>query len=79
VDRAKFPFYYSFQKRIFYPWDASSAKIAPEQLAWAQKSLASALPSAKMRIAIGHLPFMQWQLGAMNQARFLTMPTTDRF
>lgn len=66
VDRAKFPFYYSFQKNdIFYlVWDASSAKIAPEQLAWAQKSLASSTAQgAKMRIAIGHLPLYAVAVG----------------
>ena len=66
VDRAKFPFYYSFQKNdIFYlVWDASSAKIAPEQLAWAQKSLASSTAQgAKMRIAVGHLPLYAVAVG----------------
>ena len=66
VDRAKFPFYYSFQKNdIFYlVWDASSAKIASEQLAWAQKSLASSTAQgAKMRIAIGHLPLYAVAVG----------------
>lgn len=57
VDRAEFPFYYSFEQQgIFYlVWDASSATLSPQQLAWAQSSLAKA-QSASMRIAIGHLP-----------------------
>lgn len=59
VDRAKFPFYYTFQQNgIFYlVWDASSATIRADQLAWVEKSLASpAAQNAKLRIAIGHLP-----------------------
>jgi hypothetical protein len=66
VDRAKFPFYYSFQKNdIFYlVWDASTAKISPEQLTWAEKSLASRTAQrAKMRIAIGHLPLYAVAVG----------------
>ncbi|MDJ0533710.1 MAG: metallophosphoesterase [Xenococcaceae cyanobacterium MO_207.B15] len=59
VDRAKFPFYYTFQQKdIFYlVWDASASNITPQQLAWVEKSLQSdAAQQAKMRIAIGHLP-----------------------
>nr|WP_290228229.1 metallophosphoesterase [Trichocoleus desertorum] len=59
VDRTKFPFYYTFQQNgIFYlVWDASSATIRADQLAWVEKSLASpAAQNAKLRIAIGHLP-----------------------
>ncbi len=59
ADRAEFPFYYSFsQNGIFYlVWDASSAILSPQQLVWAEKSLASsAAQTAKLRIAIGHLP-----------------------
>jgi 3',5'-cyclic AMP phosphodiesterase CpdA len=59
VDRATFPFSYSFQlKDIFFlVWDASTARISAEQLAWAERSLASpAAQAAKLRIAIGHLP-----------------------
>ncbi|MBD2124526.1 metallophosphoesterase [Trichocoleus sp. FACHB-262] len=59
VDRGKFPFYYTFQQNgIFYlVWDASSAAIRADQLAWVEKSLASpAAQKAKLRIAIGHLP-----------------------
>ncbi len=66
VDRAKFPFYYSFEKDdIFYlVWDASTAKILPEQLAWAEQSLASpTAQGAKMRIAIGHLPLYAVAVG----------------
>lgn len=59
VDRAGFPFYYSFaQNDIFYlVWDASTSRIPPDQRAWAEKALASpAARNAKLRIAIGHLP-----------------------
>lgn len=66
VDRAKFPFYYSFQKNnIFYlVLDASTAKIPPVQLAWMEKSLASSTAQrAKMRIAIGHLPLYAVAVG----------------
>ncbi len=60
VDRAQFPFYYSFeQNQIFYlVWDASSAKVPAEQLAWAARSLGSKrAQSAKLRMVLGHLPF----------------------
>lgn len=66
VDRAQFPFYYSFQKNdIFYlVWDASTAKIPPQQLAWVEKSLASPIAqNAKMRIVIGHLPLYAVAVG----------------
>ncbi|AGY60578.1 metallophosphoesterase family protein [Gloeobacter kilaueensis] len=59
VDRADFPFYYTFTaNNIFYlAWDASCAHIPSEQLAWAEKSLASpAAQNARLRIVIGHLP-----------------------
>jgi len=60
-----FPSIVSRKKDIFYlVWDASSAKIAPEQLA-SEKSLASSTTaqSAKMRIAIGHLPLYAVAVG----------------
>ena len=60
VDRTGYPFYYSFkQNQIFYLiWDASSANVSDEQIAWAERSLASELAqAAKLRIALGHLPF----------------------
>ena len=59
VDRANFPFYFSFQQDdIFYlVWDASTHIIDEQQLAWVQKSLSSnTAQQASMRIAIGHLP-----------------------
>ena len=59
IDRANFPFYYSFQYGdiFFLVWDASTQDIAPQQLAWVEQSLASqTAQQAKMRMAIGHLP-----------------------
>ena len=59
VEASGFPFYYSFkQNDIFYlTWDASSANIPPEQIAWADRALASPeAQSAKLRIVMGHLP-----------------------
>ena len=66
VDRAKFPFNYTFQhKDIFYlVWDASTSRMPPEQIAWAEKALASnTAQAAKMRIAIGHLPLYAVSVG----------------
>jgi hypothetical protein len=59
IDRANFPFYYSFQQdNIFYlVWDASTNIIDPQQLTWVEKSLSSNIArQASMRIVIGHLP-----------------------
>ena len=59
VDRANFPFYYSFQQDnlFFLVWDASTAKIAPAQLEWVKKALNSrAAQQATARIVVGHLP-----------------------
>ena len=66
VDRAKFPFNYTFQhKDIFYLiWDASTSRMLPEQITWAEKALASSTAqAAKMRIAIGHLPLYAVSVG----------------
>ena len=59
VEASGFPFYYSFkQNDIFYlTWDASSANVPPEQIAWADRALGSSeAQSAKLRIVMGHLP-----------------------
>ncbi len=59
VDRAKFPFYYTFEQEdiFFLVWDASTSNLTPTQLAWVEKSLQSeAAQQATMKIAIGHLP-----------------------
>ncbi|KGF71457.1 metallophosphoesterase [Neosynechococcus sphagnicola sy1] len=66
VDRAGFPFYYTFeQKQVFYlVWDASTSIIPQAQLDWAAQSLASpAAQKAKMRIVIGHLPLYAVAVG----------------
>jgi hypothetical protein len=59
VDRAKFPFYYSFlQNGVFYlVWDASTAELDQQQLKWVEQQLASKIAqTAKARLVIGHLP-----------------------
>jgi len=66
VDRAGFPYYYTFEQNdIFYlVWDASTNRVPPEQVEWAEKALASSkAQNAKMRIAIGHLPFYAVAVG----------------
>jgi hypothetical protein len=66
VDRAGFPYYYSFEQNdIFYlVWDASTNRVPPEQVVWAEKALASErAQQAKLRIAIGHLPFYAVAVG----------------
>ena len=65
IERAEFPFFYSFRQHdIFYlVWDASTAKIYFQQLAWVENSLASpAAQQAKLRIVIDPLPLsMGWR------------------
>jgi Icc-related predicted phosphoesterase len=77
VDKAKFPFYYSFsQNNIFYlVWDASTDRLSEEQLIWVEKSLASnPAQSAKMRIAIGHLPLYAVAIGRNTAGNVLANP-----
>ncbi len=77
VDKAKFPFYYSFsQNNIFYlVWDASTDRLSEEQLIWVEKSLASnPAQSAKMRIAIGHLPLYAVAIGRNTAGNVLSNP-----
>lgn len=74
IEKAEFPFYYSFtQKNIFYlVWDASSAIISSNQLAWVEKNLASPLAQkAKIRIVIGHLPLYPVAVGRDKVGEFL--------
>ena len=74
VDRAKFPFYYSFiHKEIFYlVWDASTHSISSEQLAWVEESLGSEIAqNAKMRLVIGHLPLYAVAVGRDKFGEFL--------
>lgn len=59
VEANSFPFHYSFKQNdiFFLVWDASSATIPPEQVAWADRALASPqAQSARLRIVLGHLP-----------------------
>ncbi len=77
VDRAKFPFYYTFQQKgIFYlVWDASSAALGSAQLAWVEKSLASpTAQAAKLRIVIGHLPLYAVAVGRDRPGEILNQP-----
>jgi 3',5'-cyclic AMP phosphodiesterase CpdA len=77
VDKANFPFYYSFsQNNIFYlVWDASTDRLSEEQLIWVEKSLASnPAQSAKMRIAIGHLPLYAVAIGRNTPGNTLSNP-----
>lgn len=74
VDRASFPFYYTFEQNGIFclVWDASSAQIPPAQLAWVDRSLASpAAQAAKLRLAIGHLPLYAVAVGRDRPGEFL--------
>lgn len=74
VDRAHFPFYYSFQQQqIFYlVWDASTAQIPEAQLSWVAQSLGSpAAQAARLRIVIGHLPLYAVAVGRDRPGEFL--------
>jgi hypothetical protein len=81
IDREHFPFYYSFtQNNIFFMvWDASSAVISAQQLAWAEKSLNSAAAQqAPLRIAVGHLPLYGIAVGREKPGEFLDQAETLR-
>jgi hypothetical protein len=59
VDASRFPFAYSvLQDDVFLlVWDASAAQLPADQLAWAERSLASpAARGASERLVMGHLP-----------------------
>lgn len=59
VDAGLFPYAYTvLQHDIFLlVWDASAAQLPAEQLAWAERSLASpAARGARLRLVLGHLP-----------------------
>jgi hypothetical protein len=74
VDKAKFPFYYTFQQNnmFFLVWDASASEIPNEQIAWAERSLASPeAQAAKMRIVIGHLPLYAVAIGRDDPGEYL--------
>ncbi len=74
VDRAGFPFYYTFQQNdiFFLVWDASTATIPSTQLQWAEKSLASEVAQkSKLRMAIGHLPLYAVAKGRETSGNYL--------
>ncbi|MEP0911308.1 metallophosphoesterase [Leptolyngbya sp. GB1-A1] len=74
VDRARYPFYYSFQQNdiFFLVWDASTSQIPDDQLTWAERSLASSQSqAAKLRIAIGHLPLYAVAIGRDQPGEYL--------
>ena len=74
IDTGDFPYYYSFkQNDIFYiVWDASSANVPANQVAWADQQLGSAAAqSAKFRIALGHLPLYAISQGRDRYGEFL--------
>lgn len=59
VDASRFPFAYSIRQDDLFllVWDASSAAVPAEQIAWAERALASpAAQGARMRLVLGHLP-----------------------
>lgn len=59
VEAEGFPFHYSFEQNgIFYlVWDASSANVPAEQIAWADRALSSPeAQNARIRMVMGHLP-----------------------
>jgi hypothetical protein len=66
VDRAGFPFYYTFQQNdiFFLVWDASTARVPADQVTWAERSLNSQMAQqASLRIVIGHLPLYAISVG----------------
>ncbi|MEL7507679.1 MAG: metallophosphoesterase [Cyanobacteria bacterium J06633_23] len=74
IDTGDFPYYYSFkQNDIFYiVWDASSANVPADQVAWADRQLGSAAAQeAKFRIALGHLPLYAISQGRDRYGEFL--------
>jgi hypothetical protein len=74
IDRDHFPFYYSFsQNNIFYlVWDASTAAISAQQLAWVEQSLKSkAAQKAAIRLVVGHLPLYGIAVGREKPGEFL--------
>ncbi|MCP9942505.1 metallophosphoesterase [Cyanobium sp. ATX 6E8] len=59
VDASRFPFAYSVSQHDLFllVWDASSATVPAEQVAWAERQLSSpAAQSARLRLVLGHLP-----------------------
>ena len=61
VDASRFPFAYSVRQNDLFllVWDASSAALPAEQVAWAERQLRSPeAQSARLRLVLGHLPLL---------------------
>lgn len=61
VDASRFPFAYSVRQHDLFllVWDASSARVPAEQVAWAERQLRSPeAQSARLRLVLGHLPLL---------------------
>ena len=74
IDKANFPFYYSFQQQdIFYlVWDASTHIIDQKQLTWVENSLnSSPAKQAKLRLVIGHLPLHPVTVGRNTPGNYM--------
>lgn len=74
VDRAGFPFYYSFSLGSVFVlvWDASTATVPPAQIQWAERSFQSAVVRrASLRLVIGHLPLYPVAVGRDRPGEFL--------
>jgi Calcineurin-like phosphoesterase len=74
VDRARFPFYYTFLQRdiFFLVWDASTATLSAEQRQWVNDSLSSdRAQNARLRIVIGHLPLYAIAVGRDRPGEYL--------
>ncbi len=59
IDKTHFPYYYSFQSGDIFvaSWDASSATITEENLAWLRREMSRPeARAARMRFVMGHLP-----------------------
>ena len=61
MDASRFPFAYSVRQHDLFllVWDASSASVPAEQVAWAERQLRSPeAQSARLRLVLGHLPLL---------------------
>jgi hypothetical protein len=74
VDASRFPFAYSVRQADLFllVWDASAPLLPAEQIAWAERSLASeAARSAQARLVLGHLPLQAIARGRENPGEVL--------
>ncbi|MDZ7704215.1 MAG: metallophosphoesterase [Trueperaceae bacterium] len=79
VDRDDFPFRYTFAfsgqcgEVFVLVWDASSATLTPETLAWAEATLSSERArQASVRVVLGHLPLFGIAEGRNNPGNVIT-------